>query len=132
MALKELIPWNKPSSELALRQDPMLNPFEQFRRRMDQMFNGFLREWPTRSSLLERRLREFVPQIDVDESEKEIRVTAELPGMDEKEVEVAYRVEVDGLDAADKETNVDLKGEFHSLSALRKGGSKATNTAMIA
>lgn len=50
---------------------------------------------------------------------------------DEKEVEVAYRLEVDGLDAADKETNVDLKGEFHSLSALRKGGSKAANTAMI-
>ena len=41
MALKELIPWKKPSSELAVRREAM-NPFDQFRREMDHLFDGFL------------------------------------------------------------------------------------------
>jgi HSP20 family protein len=32
---------------------------------------------------------EFMPQVDVNEDEKQIKVTAELPGMDEKDIDVA-------------------------------------------
>jgi HSP20 family protein len=120
MALKELIPWKKPNGELAARQDAMLNPFDQFRREMDEMFHGFLSDWPMRSSLLERRLREFVPQIDVDESEKELRVTAELPGMDEKEVEVTLTQGVLTIKGEKREENEENKRDSH-LSELRYG-----------
>lgn len=51
--------------------------------------------------------------------------------VDQKEVEVAYRFELDGLDAADKEADIDLRKEFNSLSALKKGDGKAANTAMV-
>lgn len=120
MALKELIPWKKPSSELAVRQDAMLNPFEQFRREMDQMFNGFLSDWPVRSSLLDRRLGQFMPQIDVDETEKEVRVTAELPGMDEKEVEVTLTQGVLTIKGEKREEHEENKRDFHH-SELRYG-----------
>lgn len=120
MALKELIPWKKPNSELAVRQDAMLNPFEQFRRVMDQMFNGFLSEWPMRSSLLDRRLGQFMPQIDVDENEKEVRVTAELPGMDEKEVEVTLTQGVLTIKGEKREEHQENKRDFHH-SELRYG-----------
>ncbi|MFT4054453.1 MAG: BamA/TamA family outer membrane protein [Novosphingobium sp.] len=51
---------------------------------------------------------------------------------DEKDVEVRYRVDIKGLDLADKETDTDLEGQFNSLSALKKGDGKASNTAMVA
>jgi HSP20 family protein len=120
MALKELIPWKEPSSELAVRQDATLNPFEQFRREMDQMFNGFLSDWPMRSSLLDRRLAQFIPQIDVDETEKEVRVTAELPGLDEKEVEVTLTQGVLTIKGEKREEHEENKRDFHH-SELRYG-----------
>ena len=49
----------------------------------------------------------------------------------DKDVEVAYTVELEGLSEADEQTDVSLKGEFNSFSALRKGGGKAANTAMV-
>jgi HSP20 family protein len=64
------------------------NPFDRFQREMDQLFNGFLSDWPGRTSLLDRHFGSFVPDVDVSESDKEVRITAELPGLDEKEVEV--------------------------------------------
>ena len=87
MALKELIPWRKTNEELAVRREPA-SPFDQFRREMDQVFDNFLSDWPGRSSMVDRRLSSFVPSIDITETEKEVCVTAELPGLDEKEVDV--------------------------------------------
>jgi HSP20 family protein len=87
MAIKELIPWKKNNGDLAVRREPA-HPFEQFRREMDQLFDGFLTDWPGRTSLLDRQLGSFMPDVEVKETEKEVRVTAELPGLDEKEVEV--------------------------------------------
>ena len=42
---------------------------------------------------MDRQFGSFVPDVDVTETEKEFRLTAELPGMDEKDLEVTY---VDG------------------------------------
>ncbi|XJJ60442.1 BamA/TamA family outer membrane protein [Novosphingobium sp. BL-8H] len=47
-----------------------------------------------------------------------------------KDTEVAYAVRVDGLEAADDATDIDLKSEFKSHSALKKTG-KAANIAML-
>lgn len=46
-------------------------------------------------------------------------------------VEVAYRVELSGLEEADKETDMDMRGMFNGLSALRDGGGEAVNVAMM-
>lgn len=47
------------------------------------------------------------------------------------ETKVTYVVKLNGLDAADRETDVSLKTQFRSLSALEKGGKKAANAAML-
>lgn len=78
---------------------------------------------------------------------RDAELTAPLPPIDEFEVTpvefaqdtandgeelvVRYKVDVEGLSLADDETSQDLKGQFNSLSALRKGDGKAANTAMI-
>ena len=42
-----------------------------------------------------------------------------------------YETKIEGLELADNETDINLSGEFKSLSALRKGDGKADNTAML-
>jgi len=53
----------------------------------DDFFGGFdLSPWAP----LERRLATaFTPHVDVSETDKEIKVSVELPGMDEKDIDVS-------------------------------------------
>ncbi len=66
-------------------------PFGAFQREMNKLFDDFfggfdLSPWAP----AERRLAaSFTPHIDISETDKEIKVSAELPGMDEKDVEVS-------------------------------------------
>jgi HSP20 family protein len=58
-------------------------------RELDRMFEDFFGGrsfWPF--SLEPSRSSAFVPSVDVQESDKEIRVLADLPGLDEKDVQV--------------------------------------------
>ena len=112
MSLKELIPWKKNDHELAVRREPA-NPFDQFQREMDQLLNSFLAEWPGRTSLLDRRLGSFIPDVDVTETDKEVRVTAELPGLDEKEVEVTLVQGALIIKGEKREEHNEEKGDFH-------------------
>ena len=88
MAMKELIPWKKNNDRLALRRREM-DPLRELRQEIDQIFNGFLGDWTGRINLLDRRLGNFMPEVDVRETGKEVRVTVELPGMEEKDLEVS-------------------------------------------
>lgn len=56
---------------------------------------------------------------------------AEAAGDDEP-VEIGYTLTVTGLEAADEETRANMRGLFDDLSALRDGGGKAANRAMVA
>jgi HSP20 family protein len=59
----------------------MLNPLH---RQIDRLFEDF---WTSGTQLWQRQTT-FVPRVDIVESDKDIKVTAELPGMDENDVEV--------------------------------------------
>jgi len=66
-----------------------LMPLENLRDEMDRLFNdwlGGMEETPPRFE--HEDLMMFTPRVDVLENEKELKVTAELPGMAEKDVEV--------------------------------------------
>jgi HSP20 family protein len=61
------------------------DPFALLRREMDALFEGFFSDRGESAP----GLKGFNPRVDVAESDREIRLTAELPGVDEKDVEVA-------------------------------------------
>ena len=89
MAIHDLVPWKKNrGSEVS---QSMLNsePLRQLQQRMNSLFEDFFSPWfnPAQEWLTHRGT--FVPKIDLRESDKEYRVTAELPGMDEKDVGVS-------------------------------------------
>lgn len=62
-------------------------PLEAFRRQIDRVFEDFFPDWP-----LARAGGEglgFAPRLDVSETDGEVVVTVELPGVEEKEVQVS-------------------------------------------
>lgn len=78
MEMKSLLP-RKRESTLAER-----DPFVVLRREIDSLFDGFFTD-----GVPSRALKAFDPRVDVTENDKEVRITAELPGVEEKDVEVS-------------------------------------------
>lgn len=86
-------------------------------REIDRLFEDFFsrdigfplaaRAWPGENALL--------PEVDVDETDGEIHVTAELPGIDEKDVDVSFAegvLTVKGEKKAESETK---EKQFHRV-----------------
>jgi HSP20 family protein len=112
MAITDLIPWKKNDESLAVRRRET-DPFTQMRREIDQMFNGMLGDWTGPMNLLDRRLGSWMPQVDVSETAKEIRVTAELPGMEEKNLEVSLVEGALTIKGEKSEEHEEEKGDVH-------------------
>ena len=63
------------------------SPFVTLQHDMDRLFEEFWRGFAL-PSLFEETWGSFTPRVDVEETETEVRVTAELPGLEEKNFEV--------------------------------------------
>jgi HSP20 family protein len=88
MNIGSLIPWrdNKPATT-DVRGDA-LDPFVSFRREVDRMFDDFFTGFGRSLSARPNAWQGVVPTIDLSEDDKEIVITAELPGLDDKDFEV--------------------------------------------
>jgi HSP20 family protein len=88
MDFKSLIPWQEKSQTPANQED-FFDPMVTFRREVDRMFDDFLNGFG-RSTLrsMANGWQGVTPVIDVAETEKDMVITAELPGVSEREVEV--------------------------------------------
>ncbi|MBY5461801.1 Hsp20/alpha crystallin family protein [Rhizobium leguminosarum] len=66
------------------------NPFLALHREMNRLFDDVFRGFEGRSPTVSSRFmfESAWPKIEVSETEKEIRVTADIPGMDENDVEL--------------------------------------------
>lgn len=80
MNLKSLIPIGRDRN--VARSD---NPFMSLQREIDRLFDDFTRGFP---SLTNGGTAELMPSMDVTETDKQIEITAELPGLEEKDVQV--------------------------------------------
>src|ERR1700688_1781028 len=92
MNVRDLVPWSRGDRERspATRSDS-LNPVMSLHREMNRLFDDVFRGFDD-SRLLAGR--SGWPSMDVEETDKEYRVTAELPGLEERDVEVLLQ---DGL-----------------------------------
>jgi HSP20 family protein len=66
-------------------------PFASLRREMDRLFDDFFRGAPRVGWLPGTAEGALTPSVDVAETDREVTVTAELPGLDEKDIEVSIR-----------------------------------------
>jgi HSP20 family protein len=90
------------------------DPFHRFQDEMNRLFDDFfaghdLTLWPGRSG--DRELSAFTPKVNVAETDREVTVSAELPGIDEKDV----TVELD-------DTALTIRGEKKEESEEHKAG----------
>jgi HSP20 family protein len=91
MAIRDLIPWNNNRGrELSVRRGEEFTPFLTLHREMNRLFDDVFRGFdlaPFGADRFGERTMGW-PNIEVSETEKEMKVTAELPGLEEKDVEV--------------------------------------------
>lgn len=90
--LGSLIPW-RDRNAVSRQEDAPYDPFVSFRREVDSLFDDFFKG--AFSSLPAAYTGSPVaPTIDVEDNEKDVVVTAELPGLDEKDFEVTLTGDV--------------------------------------
>lgn len=85
MAFRDLIPWSKNQDLMHRREEsnPFLTLHREVNRLFDDMWHGFGSRFPT---LMEGRFS--WPSVELTETDKALKVTAELPGMEEKDIQV--------------------------------------------
>ena len=86
MAVRDLIPWGHSGSSAPTRYGEGADPFVTLRREMDRLFDDAFRGFGVPSLGFGRN--GGWPSLEVSETEKDVKVTAELAGLDEKNVEV--------------------------------------------
>lgn len=111
---KNLIPW-KNKKEVAHKNE---DPFMSFHKELDTMFNHFLRDFeapgfafPSLNRFEKGWMKE--PDMDVNENEKEIRITADLPGIDEKDLDVSLEGNLLTVKGEKKEEKTSKQSRVH-------------------
>ena len=110
MNLKNLIPW-KSQHQLSAWSPRERSPVDSFRREMDRLFDEF---WGDALPGRWGRLGEgFWPDIDVKDTDKELNVSVELPGLDEKDIEVLLSQDALTIRGEKREDTEKDKGGYH-------------------
>src|SRR3546814_18021676 len=90
MAFRDLIPWSRQENRLPVsvsaEQDRDTHPLQSLHREVNRLFNDVLRGFNMRAFAGFDR-RTGWPHLELGETDKEIRLTAELPGLDEQNLE---------------------------------------------
>ena len=106
MTLRELSPFKRKNVPMRRETD---TPFA-----MDTMFKDFFRGFDLEPRWT-HRLSSFNPHVDVTETEKEIKITAELPGIDEKDIDVSVTRDTLTLKGEKKEEKEDNGKDYYRM-----------------
>jgi len=89
MNMRDLIPWGRTerSSSVPSVRGEEVSPFLTLHREMNRLFDDVFSRFDV-PSVFGRGTAMAWPSIEMVETGKDVRVTAELPGLDEKDIEV--------------------------------------------
>ncbi|SRR6266404_2114453 len=103
MTLKSLIP---VGSERGVTR-PSSNPFSALQQEIDRLFDGFSRSFSGFAS------RDMMPSMDLSETDQEIEITAELPGLEEKDIQLNLADNVLTIRGEKKSEREENKKDYH-------------------
>lgn len=86
MALRDLVPWNNGSRNVAAQRNEAGNPLLALHREMNRLFDDAFRSFdlgPFGSSSAMGW-----PSVELNETDQEVKVVAELPGLEQKDVAI--------------------------------------------
>ena len=116
MSVRDLIPWGRnngnqlPSVFRDDDRDPLLSLHREVNRLFDDVFRGFDSHLPSRGS--SSSVGDRWPSVEISDGEKEIRITAEVPGLEEKDIEVLLEDGVLTLKGEKKSETEDKDRQF--------------------
>ena len=96
----DVTPW-KPFREL-----------ERVRREMDRLWDSFFEEKPTRRG---EEVGEWLPSLDVAETENDIVVRAEIPGIDPKDIDISLANDLLTIKGEKKQEKEGKEENYHLI-----------------
>jgi HSP20 family protein len=111
MTLRELIPFTKKS--VPVKRD-YENSFAFMRHDMDTLFDDFFRGFEV-DPFFRSHTTAFSPKVDVTENDKEIRVSAELPGINEKDIDITLNHDSLTIKGEKKEEKEDKGKDYYRM-----------------
>ena len=88
MNIGNLMPWREKAQTPAMRED-FFDPFVTFRREVQRMMYELVNGFDNGGLAKMNGWRGSVPAVDIDETDKEVVITAEMPGLDEKDFQIS-------------------------------------------
>lgn len=110
MTIRNLVPFGKKDVPVK-REDE--HPFSLLRREMDSLFDNFFRGFDLEP--FESRMGAFSPKVDVTENDKEIKISAELPGLEEKDIDVSLQKDMLTIKGEKKEEKEDKGKDYYRM-----------------
>ena len=86
------------------------HPFLSLQREVDRLFEDFGRGFPSMQAFAGGNGGKLMPSTDVTETDKEIEITAELPGLEEKDVQINLSDNLLTI-RGEKKQQAEVKGE---------------------
>ncbi|MBZ9775500.1 Hsp20/alpha crystallin family protein [Mesorhizobium sp. CO1-1-8] len=90
MSVRDLIPWGRGNGNSApsLFHDGDRDPFVSLHREVNRLFDDAFRSVGARLPAFGPPFAAGWPSVEISDTDKEVRVTAEIPGLDESDIEV--------------------------------------------
>jgi HSP20 family protein len=92
MSVRDLIPWGRDNGNRSptIFRDGERDPFLSLHREVNRLFDDVFRGFDSRLPSFAKRsaFGGNWPSLEISDGEKEIRVTAEVPGLEERDIEV--------------------------------------------
>ena len=110
MNVRDLVPWSRSDRERSpTTQSESLGPVVNLHHEMNRLFDDVFRAFDTSRSVGSHGAW---PSMDLEETDKEYRLTAEIPGMEERDVEVLFQ---DGVLTVRGEKKLEKEGQDRSI-----------------
>ncbi|MCT7374819.1 Hsp20/alpha crystallin family protein [Chelativorans salis] len=91
MNMRNLIPWNRGGGRTPAVYREDNSPFLALHREMNRLFDDVFRNFDAPAPFSRMSGWSSWPDVEVSETDGEIRVTAEVPGLEEKDMEVLLK-----------------------------------------
>ncbi len=114
MAIKDIVPRFGGRNRMMPDKRREAYGLSSFQREMNRLFDEFFSDFGLVPSWAETgKAASFAPRVNVSETDKEVKVSAELPGMDEKDVSVELEGNSLAIRGERKEENEDKGRNWH-------------------
>lgn len=112
MPITDLMPWRKDREQKSIQTGNVRDQMTELHREMNQLFEDFFSEPFGLSPFEEGKdlSSTFTPNLDISETDKEINVSLELPGMEADDIDISFQGNTLTI-SGEKQSESEEKGE---------------------